>query len=486
MGRLVPFPILLRRHANASAVGTAAVVRASEGGCAGPGRFDHFSNGESAALDGVFERTDVVGGASWGNRVLPDEVLVGDVGAEVTGFGAHVAVKKFEPSFLERIGKHVGVLVEVLGDFSVLRVSNHGHVGGRHHGGDLDGRIFCVGSHVRFVLIGWVPLMGACRALSKGPGVFVLEEHVKVAVVPNGGVGRPCAFDTAGDGVSANAGAKVACPAEALLFKRSAFGLGTFVVLGSSAVSLAEGVSPGRQSDGFFIVHGHALERLTDVLCAEKRVGVGVGALRVDVDEAHLHGGEWVLEVLAGLTVAVVAQPFVFAAPVDVVFGVPNVGSATAESKNGPAHGFDSDLPGQNEQICPTDGVAVLLLDWPEKSAGFVEVAVVGPAVEGCKSLCAGSATASAVAGSVRSCSVPGHANEERTVMAVIRWPPVLAVGHQCVKIGFEGLVVKGLERFSVVEVLAHWIGLFVVLMKDVQIEVFWPPILVRAHVGSG
>ena len=328
--------------------------------------------------------------------------------------------------------------------------------------------------------------MGPCRALSEGPTVFVLEEHVKVAVVPYGGVGRPCALDAAGDGVSANAGAKVACPAEALLFKRSAFGLGTFVVLGSSAVSLAEGVSSGRQRDGFFVVHGHALERLTDVLCAQKRVRVGVGALRVDVDEAHLHGGEWILEVLARLTVAVVAQPFVLAAPVDVVFWVPNVGSPTAESKNGAAHGFDGDLSGQNEQICPADGVAVLLLDRPKKSTGFVEVAVVGPAVEGRESLGAGPATASAVAGAVRSCSVPGHANEERAVMAVIGWPPVLTVGHQCVEVGFQSLVVKGLERLSVVEVLAHWIGFLVVLMKDVQIEVFWPPILVRAHVGSG
>ena len=71
------------------------------------------------------------------------------------------------------------------------------------------------------------------------------------------------------------------------------------MVLGSSAVSLAEGVSPGRQGDGFFVVHGHALERLTDVLCAEERVGVGVGALRVHVDETHLDSGEWILEVLA-------------------------------------------------------------------------------------------------------------------------------------------------------------------------------------------
>ena len=40
-------------------------------------------------------------------------------------------------------------------------------------------------------------------------------------------------------------------------------------------------------------------------------------------------------------------------------------------------------------------------------------------------------------------------------------------------EIGFQSLVVKGLERLSVVEVLAHWIGFLVVLMKMFRLRVF-------------
>ena len=95
--------------------------------------------------------------------------------------------------------------MEVLGNLAVCRVTNHGHVGGRHHGGDLDGGVFGVGRHVGFFLIRWGPLMGTGRTLGQFPSLVVLEKHVKVAVIPLRWVSRPCTFDTAGDGVSANA-----------------------------------------------------------------------------------------------------------------------------------------------------------------------------------------------------------------------------------------------------------------------------------------
>ena len=44
---------------------------------------------------------------------------------------------------------------------------------------------------------------------------------------------------------------------------------------------------------------------------------------------------------------------------------MPNVRSATTETEDRSAHGFDSDLTGEDEQVSPTDGIAVLLLDWP-------------------------------------------------------------------------------------------------------------------------
>ncbi len=92
-------------------------------------------------------------------------------------------------------------------------------------------------------------------------------------------------------------------------------------------------------------------------------------------------------------------------------------------------------------------------------------------------------ATATAVAGSVGTCCVPGHANEERPVVPVVGGPPVLAVRHQCVEVFLEAFVVEGLEGFSVVKIRIHGVGLGVVLVEDVQVEVLGPPILIGSHV---
>ena len=162
---------------------------------------------------------------------------------------------------------------------------------------------------------------------------------------------------------------------------------------------------------------------------------------------------------------------------------MPDVGSATAESKHGAAHGLDGDLAGEDQQVRPTDGVAVLLFDRPKQASSLVEVTVVGPAVERSEALSSSAATATAVAGSVGTCCVPGHANEERPVMTVVGGPPVLAVRHQGVEILLEALVVEALEGFSVVKIRVHGVGLGVVLVEDVQVEVLGPPILVGSHV---
>jgi hypothetical protein len=57
-------------------------------------------------------------------------------------------------------------------------------------------------------------------------------------------------------------------------------------------VGLAEGVAAGDERDGLLVVHRHAGEGLADVARRGERIGVAVGALGVDVDQAHLHGGE--------------------------------------------------------------------------------------------------------------------------------------------------------------------------------------------------
>ena len=369
--------------------------------------------------------------------------------------------------------------MEVLGDLAVLWVTDHSHVSGGHHGWNLNGSIFCIWSHVNLFLVGWCPLVSAGWTLGQFPCIFVLEEHVKVAVVPLDWVGSPCTFDTTGNGVSANARLVVARPAKSLFFEGCTLRFRAFVVFRTSTVCLSEGVTACCEGNGFFVVHGHAAKCFTNVLSTEKWVWVCVWTLWVNVDEPHLNCSKRVLKILASVAVSVVSKPLIFATPIDVIFRVPDVRSATTETEDRAAHGFDSDLAGKDEQVSPTDGITILLLDWPQQASSLVEVSVVRPAVERCKSLCTSSATASTVAGSVGSGSVPGHSNEEWTVVTIVSRPPILTVRHQCVEVFLETLVVKTLEGFSIIEISPHWVGFLSVLMEDVEVEILWPPILV-------
>ena len=61
-------------------------------------------------------------------------------------------------------------------------------------------------------------------------------------------------------------------------------------------MAFAEGVTAGDERDGLFVVHRHACEGLSNVTAGGDRIRVAVRAFRVHVDQAHLHGGERILE----------------------------------------------------------------------------------------------------------------------------------------------------------------------------------------------
>jgi len=65
----------------------------------------------------------------------------------------------------------------------------------------------------------------------------------------------------------------------------------------AGTMGLAESVTAGDQRHGLFVVHRHAAERLANVVCRGQRVGVSVWALSIHIDETHLHGREWILEI---------------------------------------------------------------------------------------------------------------------------------------------------------------------------------------------
>ena len=137
----------------------------------------------------------------------------------------------------------------------------------------------------------------------------------------------------------------------------------------------------------------------------------------------------------------------------------PDVFTTTREAEGFETHRVHGDITGQNDQVSPRNFAAVFLLDRPEQAACFVKVDVVRPAVERRKALGAKARTATAIADAVSAGAVPSHAHEERAVMAVVRWPPLLRVGHQGMQVFDHRIQVQGLELFSVVEGLAHRVG---------------------------
>ena len=204
-------------------------------------------------------------------------------------------MKELEPRPGEGLSECLGVVMEVLGDLPVFWIPDHGHVSGGHHGRDPDRGVFGVRCHIGLFLIRWCPLVSARWALFQYPRVLVLEEHLEVSVVPLDWVRGPGPLYAAGYRIPADAGLVVTGPTKTLLLERGSFRLCPDVGGRASSVGLAECVASCGQCDGLLVVHGHSGEGLPDVLSAEQGVWVRVRALWVDVDEAHLHGSQWVL-----------------------------------------------------------------------------------------------------------------------------------------------------------------------------------------------
>ena len=120
------------------------------------------------------------------------------------------------------------------------------------------------------------------------------------------------------------------------------------------AVGLAEGVTAGDEGDGLLVVHRHPGEGLTDVAARGDRVGIAVGAFRIDVDEAHLDGAQRGLELpVAGI--ARIPEPLDLGAPVDVLLGLPDVLAPAGETERPEPHRFQRAVAGEDHEIGPRD-----------------------------------------------------------------------------------------------------------------------------------
>ena len=267
------------------------------------------------------------------------------------------------------------------------------------------------------------PLVRAGRALGQLP--IVAEQVPEEVAAPLRWRRGPGDFQAAGDRVTSLARAKAALPAQALLLDAGGFRLWAYQGGIASAVGFAKGMAAGNQRDRFFVVHRHAGEGLADIPGGGERIRIAVRPFRVHIDQAHLHGGEGILEFPVA-AVALVAQPLALGSPVNVLFRLPDILAPAAEAEGLEAHRLQGAVAGEDHQVGPRDLVAVFLLDRPEQPARLVEVGIVGPAVEGRKALGAGPRAAAAVAGAVGARAVPRHADEERPVVTEVGRPPVL------------------------------------------------------------
>ena len=304
-------------------------------------------------------------------------------------------------------------------------------------------------------------------------------------------------------------------PAQALHLQACRFRLGADVVGGAGTMGLAERVATGDQGHGFFIVHGHAAKGFTDVLARGHGVGVTFRAFRVHVDQAHLHGGQRVFQVTLGRQVAILlftmlgrlghqvtlprrlrldlilavtgiaAQPDLFRPPVHVFVRLPHIGTPAGEAEGLEAHGFEGNITGEYDQVGPGNLVAVFLLDRPQQAPGLVQADVVRPAVERGEALLARARPSAAITNAVGARAVPGHADEQRAVVAKVGRPPILRVGHQGSQVFLQGLEVEALERLGIVEVRVG-AGLGGMLVKNSQVELVRPPVTVGGATTCG
>ena len=436
---------------------------------------------------------------------MPDEFFSRHVGAQITDARPHVSMGELEPGPREGVGELVGVLKKAPRNLLVGRVHAHRQVGGEHRRREAFGGVVRVRDGAGTCAALGNPLLCACGALGQLP--LEAEQILEILVGPLGWLAGPGDFQAAGDRVTALAGAEAVLPAKALMLDSCRLRLFRDVRRGRGAVGLAEGMPACDQRDGLFVVHGHAPERLANVDGGGDRVRLAVRTFRIDVDQTHLHGGERVFQVARVRHFAVVvggndaaafdtgrtlriadvaAEPLRLTPPVHILVRLPDVGSATGETKGFEAHAFQGHVARENHQVGPRQLVAVLLLDRPQQAAGLVQAHVVRPAVERCETLLAAASTATAIADAVSACAVPGHADEERPVVAEICWPPVLGSRHQRRQVLLDCSQIEALERLGVVELLPHRVRLRGVLMQQIEAQFFGPPVTIRPANSSG
>ena len=170
----------------------------------------------------------------------------------------------------------------------------------------------------------------------------MVEQHLEIAVIKLSRLSRPSTFEAASHGIATDATGLMIIPAETLFVQFGRFWLWTKVFGTAITVALAHCVTTSCEGSCLFIVHGHSGKGLPDVGGGFERVRLAVDALRVDVDEPHLHSRERVIHCLRLFHIAIThitgGKPLLLGSPIRIFFRVPNIGTTITKAKGFQPH----------------------------------------------------------------------------------------------------------------------------------------------------
>ena len=112
-------------------------------------------------------------------------------------------------------------------------------------------------------------------------------------------------------------------------------------------------------------------------------------------------------------------------------------------------------------------------------------LALSGQRVEGREALLAAAGAAAPVGDAVGAGAVPRHADEEPAVVAEVRRPPILRIGHHGLEVLDDRIQVEAIEFLGVIELLAHRVGQGRLPVEDMDIELIRPPVPVRTRAAA-
>mmetsp|Transcript_172261 Transcript_172261/g.552227 ORF Transcript_172261/g.552227 Transcript_172261/m.552227 type:complete len:271 (+) Transcript_172261:865-1677(+) len=212
------------------------------------------------------------------------------------------------------------------------------------------------------------------------------------------------------------------------------------------------------------VVHAHAAESIADVqgaVCGARvrlpdaRRYLHDGTFGVQVDQANGRAAQGLLALTLRRTGS--HQLLLLGgAQVQAGGAVGIVDAAHAELRHRSAHALDRGTAGGDEQISPAEPISVLFLDWPQQGACMVEVRIVLPVLLRRETLPPASAAPAAVRAAEGARAMPSEPDEERAVVAVVRWPTIRGIRQQRLDVGNEGLQVQRVQCFVVRRQVRH------------------------------